>query len=150
MPRAVESPAVIEFDSVSCSRGSMPVLKDLSLHIRDGETLALVGRSGAGKSTALKLINRMLEPDAGRVVVDGRDTREWDTTALRRRTGYMLQEVGLFPHMSVARNVGVVPTLLRWDRTRIAARTRDLLELVGLPAARFAERWPNELSGGQR
>ena len=141
---------MIEFDNVSCARGSTPVLKGLSLHISDGETLALVGRSGAGKSTALKLINRMLEPDAGRVVVDGRDTREWDTTALRRRTGYMLQEVGLFPHMSIARNVGVVPTLLRWDPRRIAGRTRELLDLVGLPAERFADRWPSQLSGGQR
>jgi osmoprotectant transport system ATP-binding protein len=112
--------------------------------------MALVGRSGAGKSTALKLINRMLEPDGGRVVVDGRDTREWNATALRRQTGYMLQEVGLFPHMTVARNVAVVPSLLGWNRARIAARTQDLLELVGLPAARFAERWPNQLSGGQR
>ena len=141
---------MIEFDDVSCARGSTPVLQGLSLHISDGETLALVGRSGAGKSTALKLINRMLEPDAGRVVVDGRDTREWDTTALRRRTGYMLQEVGLFPHMSIERNVGIVPTLLRWEAPRIAARTRELLDLVGLPAERFAGRWPSQLSGGQR
>ena len=141
---------MIEFDDVSCARGSTPVLKRLSLQIGDGETVALVGRSGAGKSTALKLINRMLEPDHGRVVVDGRDTRAWDTTALRRRTGYMLQEVGLFPHMNVARNIGIVPTLLRWDASRIANRTRELLDLVGLPAERFAGRWPNQLSGGQR
>jgi osmoprotectant transport system ATP-binding protein len=98
----------------------------------------------------LKLINRMLEPDRDRVVVDGRDTREWASTALRRRTGYMLQDVGLFPHMTVARNVAVVPTLLGWDRERMAARTRELLGLVGLPAATFADRWPDQLSGGQR
>jgi osmoprotectant transport system ATP-binding protein len=141
---------VIEFHEVSCTRGSTPVLRGLSLHIAGGETLALVGRSGAGKSTALKLINRMLEPDSGRVAVDGRDTREWDTTALRRRTGYMLQDVGLFPHMTVARNVGVVPALLRWEPDRIATRTRELLDTVGLSADRFASRWPHELSGGQR
>ncbi len=141
---------MIEFDNVSCMRGSTLVLRDFTLCVAAGQVLALVGRSGAGKSTALKLVNRMLEPDRGRVVVEGRDTREWNATALRRRTGYMLQEVGLFPHMTVARNVAVVPALLGWERTRIAARTRDLLELVGLPAARFAERWPNELSGGQR
>ena len=141
---------MIEFERVSCSRGSTPVLRDFSLDIREGQTLALVGRSGAGKSTALKLINRMLEPDNGRVMVDGRDTREWNATALRRQTGYMLQEVGLFPHMTVSRNVGLVPALLRWDRARIAARTRELLDLVGLSADRFSERWPSELSGGQR
>ena len=150
MPRAVESPSVIEFDDVSCMRGSTPVLRSLSLRITNGETLALVGRSGAGKSTALKLINRMLDPDRGRVLVDDRDTRKWNATALRRQTGYMLQDVGLFPHMTVARNVGLVPSLLRWEPDRIAARTRELLEVVGLPASTYADRWPNQLSGGQR
>ena len=141
---------MIEFERVSCRRGTTPVLRDFSLAVPQGQTLALVGRSGAGKSTALKLINRMLEPDNGRVMVDGRDTREWNVTALRRRTGYMLQEVGLFPHMTVSRNVGLVPALLGWDRASIAARTRELLDLVGLAADRFSERWPSELSGGQR
>lgn len=92
----------------------------------------------------------MLEPDNGRVMVDGRDTREWNVTALRRQTGYMLQDVGLFPHMTVSRNVGLVPALLGWDRPRIAARTRELLDLVGLASDRFSGRWPSELSGGQR
>jgi len=142
--------AVIEFERVSCSRGTTPVLREFSLGVAEGQMLALVGRSGAGKSTALKLINRMLEPDEGRVVVDGRDTREWNVITLRRRTGYMLQEVGLFPHMTVSRNVGLVPSLLGWERSRIAARTRELLDMVGLSAARFSERWPSELSGGQR
>ena len=141
---------MITFEEVWCARGQVPVLCGLSLSIESGETVALVGRSGAGKSTALKLINRMLEPDRGRVLVDGRDTRTWEPTALRRRTGYMLQEVGLFPHMSVARNVGVVPKLLRWERARIARRSSELLDLVGLPAQTFADRWPNQLSGGQR
>jgi osmoprotectant transport system ATP-binding protein len=141
---------VIGFEEVWCSRGGLSVLRDLSLSIDRGETVALVGRSGAGKSTALKLINRMLEPDRGRVLVDGRDTRTWEPTALRRRTGYMLQEVGLFPHMTVSRNVGVVPTLLRWEPARIAERTRELLDLVGLPPDAFANRWPDQLSGGQR
>ena len=126
------------------------MLRNLSLSIESGETVALVGRSGAGKSTALKLINRMLEPDRGRVLVDDRDTRTWEPTALRRQTGYMLQEVGLFPHMTVSRNVAVVPRLLRWDAERIAARTRELLDLVGLPSGTFATRWPDQLSGGQR
>ena len=141
---------VIEFDRVHASRGDREVLRGVSFHVEAGETLALVGRSGAGKSTVLKLINRMLEPSDGSVRVEGRDTRAWDSTTLRRRTGYVLQEVGLFPHMSVGRNVGVVPTLAAWAPERIAARTHELLELVGLPPAEFESRWPDQLSGGQR
>ena len=141
---------VIEFDRVHASRDNREVLHDVSFRVEAGETLALVGRSGAGKSTVLKLINRMLEPSDGSVRVEGRDTRAWDSTTLRRRTGYVLQEVGLFPHMSVGRNVGVVPTLAAWPPERIAARTHELLELVGLPPAEFASRWPDQLSGGQR
>ena len=141
---------VIEFDCVDASRGDREVLRDVSFRVAAGETLALVGRSGAGKSTVLKLINRMLEPSGGTVRVDGRDTRAWDSTTLRRRTGYVLQEVGLFPHMSVSRNVGLVPTLAEWPPEQVAARTHELLELVGLPPAEFASRWPDQLSGGQR
>ncbi len=141
---------MIVFDQVFARRGNHEVLHDVTFTVARGETVALVGRSGAGKSTILKLINRMLEPANGRVVVDGRDTREWDSTTLRRQTGYVLQEVGLFPHMSVARNVGLVPALARWSRERIAARTHELLALVGLPPHEFAGRWPDQLSGGQR
>jgi osmoprotectant transport system ATP-binding protein len=141
---------VIEFEAVHASRGGREVLRDISFRVDPGETLALVGRSGAGKSTVLKLINRMLEPYAGRVRVDGRDTRAWEPTSLRRHAGYVLQDVGLFPHMSVSRNVGLVPSLAEWPHARIAARTHELLELVGLPPAEFASRWPDQLSGGQR
>jgi osmoprotectant transport system ATP-binding protein len=141
---------VITFERVHASRGQRVVLRDVSFTVEPGETLALVGRSGAGKSTVLKLINRMLEPRDGRVLVDGRDTRTWDPTTLRRQTGYVLQEVGLFPHMTVERNVGLVPSLAEWPAEKIAARTEELLELVGLPAREFAGRWPDQLSGGQR
>ena len=141
---------MIRFEGVSFRRGDRAVLRDVSFTVAPGETLALVGRSGAGKSTILKLINRMLEPHSGRVLVAERDTREWDSTALRRQTGYVLQEVGLFPHMDVSRNVGVVPTLSQWPAERIATRTHELLELVGLPAREFGARWPDQLSGGQR
>jgi len=141
---------VIEFDRVHASRADREVLRDVSFRVEAGETLGLVGRSGAGKSTVLKLINRMLEPRDGSVRVEGRDTRAWDSTTLRRRTGYVLQEVGLFPHMSVGRNVGLVPTLEEWPAERVAARTHELLELVGLPPDEFAARWPDQLSGGQR
>jgi osmoprotectant transport system ATP-binding protein len=141
----------IEFRDVSFARpGHRRVLDRFTLAVETGDVLALVGRSGAGKSTLLKLINRLLEPDEGAVLVEGRDTREWPPIQLRRRVGYVLQEVGLFPHLSIGNNVAVVPQLERWPRERIAARVDELLELVGLPARQFAERWPDELSGGQR
>lgn len=141
---------MIDFEHVHFRRGAREVLRDITFAVHPGQTVALVGRSGAGKSTVLKLINRMLEPGDGAVRVEGRDTRVWDSTALRRRTGYVLQEVGLFPHMTVARNVGLVPVLSDWPAERIHARTVELLDLVGLPPAEFAQRWPDELSGGQR
>jgi len=141
---------VIAFEAVHARRGSRVVLDDVSLRVEPGETLVLVGRSGAGKSTALKLINRMLEPERGRVLVDGRDTRDWDPIALRRSAGYVLQDVGLFPHMTVRRNVGIVPALSGWAQTRTDARADALLALVGLPPADFGDRWPAQLSGGQR
>ena len=141
---------MIAFDGVSCRRGTSEVLRDVTFDVPQGETLAVVGRSGAGKSTVLKLINRMLTQSAGRVELDSRDVTTWDPFLLRRHTGYVLQEVGLFPHMSIARNVAVVPTLMGWAADRIAARVTELLELVGLPASRFADRLPHELSGGQR
>jgi osmoprotectant transport system ATP-binding protein len=141
---------VIAFQNVSARRGPREVLSGVTFGVDRDETVALVGRSGAGKSSVLKLINRMLEPARGTVLVEGRDTRAWDSTTLRRQTGYVLQEIGLFPHMTVARNVGLVPALAGWPREQIDARVGELLELVGLPAREFAHRWPDQLSGGQR
>jgi osmoprotectant transport system ATP-binding protein len=141
---------VIAFDAVAFARGAQPVLTDVTFTVEPGETVALVGRSGAGKSTVLKLINRVLTPAGGRVTVNGRDTRAWDPIALRRQTGYVLQEVGLFPHMTVRRNVATVPMLLGWDEPRVTARVDELLDLVGLPPGEFGGRWPDQLSGGQR
>jgi len=144
-------PPAIEFRDVSFARpGGRVVLDRFSLAIDAGFVVTLVGRSGAGKTTILKLINRLLLPDSGAVVVDGRATRDWNPIELRRRVGYVLQDVGLFPHLTVRDNVAVPPDLAGWPRDRIAARTGELLDLVGLPAERFAERWPDELSGGQR
>jgi osmoprotectant transport system ATP-binding protein len=140
----------IEFAGVRAMRGDVEVLRGIDLAVHEGETVALVGRSGAGKSTILKLVNRLLLPSAGRVTVEQRDTREWDPFALRRQIGYVLQEVGLFPHMSVSGNIAVVPRMLGWEPAAIRARVPELLELVGLDPGVYAERRPDQLSGGQR
>jgi osmoprotectant transport system ATP-binding protein len=141
----------IEFRDVAFRRPRGPLVLDrFNLTVETGEVLALVGRSGSGKTTILKLVNRLLLPDDGAVIVEGRDTREWEPIRLRRRVGYVLQDVGLFPHMSVAGNVGVAPRLEGWARDRIDARVHELLDLVGLAPQQFETRWPDELSGGQR
>jgi osmoprotectant transport system ATP-binding protein len=140
----------IAFRGVRLERGGTHVLQGLDLEVEQGETLALVGRSGAGKSTILKLINRLLVPDAGEVVVRGRSVTAWDPFDLRRHIGYVLQDVGLFPHLTVRDNVAVVPRLLGWDEPRIGARVMELLGLVGLAPGEFAARRPEHLSGGQR
>ena len=143
--------AALEFRDVSFTRpGGTRVLDHFNLAVDAGEVVALVGRSGAGKTTILKLINRLLEPDAGDVLVEGKSTRAWEPIKLRRRVGYVLQDVGLFPHMTVGSNIGVVPQLEGWAGDRIAARTNELLDLIGLDRQTFANRWPDELSGGQR
>jgi osmoprotectant transport system ATP-binding protein len=144
------SPAIAVRD-VHVSRGAAGmVLRGLELEIPAGETLALVGRSGAGKSTLLKLINGLIVPDRGQVLVEGRNTRDWNPFELRRRIGYVLQEIGLFPHLTVAANVAIVPKLLGWESARIDARVVEMLNLVGLPPATYARRAALELSGGQR
>ena len=125
-------------------------LSGVSFHVVPHTILALVGRSGAGKSTILKLINKMLLPVAGRILVNGIATREWNDIQLRRTIGYVIQEVGLFPHMTIGDNVGLVPRLERWAPPRIADRVRTLLDMVGLPPETYAARLPHELSGGQR
>jgi len=126
------------------------VLHGVSLAVAQGEVVALVGRSGSGKTTLLRLVNRMLRADAGEVRVAGRSVAEWDETALRRQTGYAIQDVGLFPHFTVAANIALVPRLLEWPVDRVTARVDELLALVGLDPNEFRGRWPDELSGGQR
>jgi osmoprotectant transport system ATP-binding protein len=141
---------VVSLVGVRFSYGPHIVLDDLNLAVGAAESLALVGRSGAGKSTVLKLINRLLLPEAGTVIVEGRDTRQWDPIGLRRRIGYVLQDIGLFPHLTVEENVALLPRLEGWPAERRRTRAHDLLALVGLPPNEFALRWPRELSGGQR
>ena len=141
----------VEFRHVSYGiAGRNSIVDDVSLIVAAGETLALVGASGAGKTTILKLVNRLLMPDRGDVLVQGRSTREWDPIRLRRSTGYVIQEVGLFPHLTVADNIAVVPRLERWQEARVGRRVRELLDLIGLAPDAYAHRWPDELSGGER
>ncbi|MER7002271.1 ABC transporter ATP-binding protein [Dactylosporangium sp. NPDC000555] len=123
---------------------------ELSLEIGSGEVTVLIGPSGCGKSTVLRMVNRLIEPSAGRILIDDTDVTTADPVRLRRTIGYVIQNVGLFPHQTVRANVGTVPRMLGWDRPRIAERTDELLELVGLEPGRYAGRYPHELSGGQR
>ncbi len=125
-------------------------VEELSLDVRRGEVVALVGPSGCGKSTTLRMVNRLVEPTSGRVLLDGEDVTHVDPVRLRRGIGYVIQRVGLFPHRTVAQNVGTVPELLGRDRAAVRARTAELLELVGLDPATYADRYPHELSGGQQ
>lgn len=141
----------IEFRHVSfCLPNGKTLLADLNLEVRQGETLVLLGRSGSGKTTTMKLVNRLLDPTEGEVRVEGESTLRWDPIKLRRRIGYVIQEIGLFPHFTVEQNIGVVPRLEGWEPERISARARELLTMVGLDPDRFAARFPRELSGGQR
>ncbi|MEO6325680.1 MAG: ATP-binding cassette domain-containing protein [Thermoanaerobaculia bacterium] len=140
----------IAFREASYRFDGRDVLRGLDLEVESGETLVLLGRSGSGKTTALKLVNALLMPSGGEVLVEGTSTRSWDVIRLRRRIGYVIQESGLLPHLTVARNVGLVPELEGWPSARIAARVDELLDRVGLPPAEFRARFPRELSGGQR
>ncbi len=143
--------SLVEFHEVSFAvNGDRPIIDRLTFDVALGETLVLLGESGCGKTTTLRLVNRLLVPTSGKVLVEGKSTTDWDVISLRRRTGYVIQEAGLFPHFTVAENVGLVPSLESWDEARIAARVEELLSLVGLNPERFADRYPRELSGGQR
>jgi len=143
--------SAVEFRDVTFQRASgRAILSGVSFSVQKGESFALIGRSGSGKTTILKLINRLLDPSAGDVLVDGKSTRQWDAIRLRRRIGYVLQDVGLFPHLSVAANVAIVPTLEGWESSRIDTRVNDVLHMVGLEPGNFGSRYPHELSGGQR
>jgi osmoprotectant transport system ATP-binding protein len=142
--------AAVEFRAVSYRLpGGREILKRLNLRVDRGEILILLGRSGSGKTTALKLVNRLLECSSGEVRVEGRETCQWDVIELRRHIGYAIQEVGLFPHYTVERNIALVPTIQDWPGEKIRARVEELIELVGLtPDVR--RRYPHQLSGGQR
>jgi osmoprotectant transport system ATP-binding protein len=149
MPQS--SSTAIEFCEISFRVSEdRALLSDVNLSVRSGETLMLLGRSGSGKTTCLKMINRLYMPTTGEVRVDGIPVAQWDVIKLRRRIGYAIQDVGLFPHYSVHENVALVPRLEQWEPRRIDARVEEVLALVGLPAREFARRYPHQLSGGQR
>jgi osmoprotectant transport system ATP-binding protein len=146
----MQAAAAISFENVSKRYdGARPALDDVSLTVRSREFLTVVGQSGSGKTTLLRLVNRLSDPTDGIVCVDGQNVRSLDATELRRHVGYVFQEVGLFPHMTVAENVGITPRLLGWEKTRIEARTTELLALVRLDPS-YRARFPNQLSGGER
>ncbi len=140
----------VEFRDVHFRIGDRNILNGLTLSVDPGETLVLLGRSGSGKTTALRLINGMIVPTSGEIRVDGKTTLEWDRVRLRRGIGYVIQEGGLFPHFTVERNIGLVPRLEGWPENKVAARVAALLNSVSLSAGDFAHRLPRELSGGQR
>lgn len=141
---------MLRFSNVSYRAGGTEILRSLTCEVEQGRTLVLLGRSGSGKTTALKMVNALLTPTSGEVLVEGRATTAWNPIELRRRIGYVIQETGLFPHFTVARNVGLVPRLIGWPEARIDARVKELLARVGLPPEEFANRYPRQLSGGQR
>jgi osmoprotectant transport system ATP-binding protein len=143
---------LVEFRHVSyqLDGAAEPIISDLNLTVERGETLVLLGESGCGKTTTLKLVNRLLLPTGGEVLVEGKRTSDWDAIRLRRRTGYVIQEAGLFPHFTVERNVALVPHLEGWEEARVRERVQELLRLVGLNPEKFSRRYPAELSGGQR
>ncbi|MGM0639761.1 MAG: ABC transporter ATP-binding protein, partial [Pseudomonadota bacterium] len=140
---------MIELIGVTKRFGSETAVNDISLRVERGELCALVGTSGCGKSTTLRMINRLIEHSEGEIHLEGRQVREFDEQVLRRRIGYVIQSTGLFPHWTVARNIGLVPRLLKWPRAKIAARVEELMTLLDLPIAQFGGKYPHQLSGGQ-
>src|SRR5438034_5665628 len=141
---------IVEFRNVAYAINRRALLENVSFRIESGETVVFLGRSGSGKTTTLKLINRLIEPTSGAVLVEGRPTTDWHPIRLRRRIGYVIQEIGLFPHFTVERNVALVPSLESWAEEKVRARVKEMLSLVGLDPAHFAKRLPRELSGRQR
>ncbi len=141
---------MIQFEQVSKRFGDFVAVDNLSLRLADGEFTVLIGPSGSGKSTTLKMINRLVEHDQGRILFAGQEIRSFREEDLRRRMGYAIQSIGLFPHWTVAQNIATVPALLKWPKARVAARVEELLQLLGLPPAEFSQRYPHQLSGGQQ
>ncbi len=141
---------MIEFQHISKSYHGKPIINDLSFTIHDGEFIVLIGPSGCGKTTTLKMINRLIPMDSGRILINNEDITKKDLTDLRTHIGYVIQQIGLFPNMTVAQNISVVPKLLKWEKEDMDKRVRELLEMVDLPYEEYAHKYPNEMSGGQQ
>jgi osmoprotectant transport system ATP-binding protein len=130
--------------------GTRTAVHDLSFHLEAGQTLALIGSSGSGKTTTLRMLNRLIEPDSGQIFINGENVTRQPLEQMRRRMGYVIQSTGLFPHYTVSENIAIVPDLLQWEKSRIYKRVNDLLEHMGLPPAEYASKYPDQLSGGQQ
>ncbi|TYP49249.1 betaine/proline/choline family ABC transporter ATP-binding protein [Thermosediminibacter litoriperuensis] len=141
---------MIRFENVTKKYGDTEIIKGISLEIKDSEFVVLIGPSGCGKTTCLKMINRLIEPTSGRIYINDKDISEMDVIELRRNIGYVIQQIGLFPHMTVRQNIELVPLLKKWPREKRAERVKELLDLVGMPPEKFMDRYPTELSGGQK
>lgn len=141
---------MIQFEHISKVYGDKTVVNDINLTIENGEFITILGTSGSGKTTMLKMINKLIEPTSGTILFAGQDIEQMDSVSLRRQIGYVVQQIGLFPHMTVAENIATVPKLLGWNKERIENRVGEFLDLVQLPAADYGERYPSELSGGQQ
>ena len=141
---------MIEYKHVALRYTDKDILKDVNLHIEDGEFMVLVGPSGSGKTTMVKMINRLLEPTDGNIYMDGKRIKDYDERELRLSTGYVLQAIALFPNLTVAENIALIPEMKGWDKERVGSKTVELLEKVGLPASDYADRKPHELSGGEQ
>jgi osmoprotectant transport system ATP-binding protein len=141
---------LVRFENVSKKYNQLEVVKNLNLEINEGELVTLIGPSGCGKTTTLKMINRLIEPTSGTIYVNGEDIRKQDPVQLRRGIGYVIQQIGLFPNMTIAQNIAVVGKLLGWSKEKAAARVEELLEMVNMDPASYMDRYPKELSGGQQ
>lgn len=141
---------MIQFETVTKSYKSKHVIKDLSVTMEDGQLIVIIGESGCGKTTLLKMINRLEKPSSGAIMIDGQNIQGIDEVALRRNIGYVIQQTGLFPHMTIRENIELIPKLQKMDGTQLAENTRKLMQMIGLDCAEFLDRYPNELSGGQQ
>ena len=141
---------MLRFENVSLSYGNQAVLKDISFEIEEGQFAVLIGPSGCGKTTTLKMINRLIQPDSGRIYLNGQDITQADRYELRRHTGYVIQQIGLFPNMTVEQNICVVPKLLKMPKDQYEPLVRDLLVMVDMPYEQYAHKYPSQMSGGQQ
>ena len=142
--------AKIKFRNVNKSFGDKEIIKDLSFNIEEGQFITILGSSGSGKTTTLKMVNRLIEPNSGQIEINDKEIKEYDLIELRRQIGYVVQQIGLFPHITIEKNIATVPELLGWEPEKIKERVTELMALIQLPYSEYANRYPKQLSGGQQ